>query len=647
MNQKKKINLAIVAHVDSGKTSVTEEFLYHSGAKKTLGNVDKGTTTTDSLSLEKERGITIRSATVSFDWKDAKINLIDTPGHMDFIAEVERSFSVLDGVVLVISAKEGVQPQTREIFERVKKMQLPMIIFINKIDRLGVNIKEVQEQIEEVLTKDVVYLQDVYEDESYHLHIKPRALTDESVISQLVLYSETLYERYFGAVKDVNEQECLQELYECTQAAAVYPVYYGSALKDIGIEPLLDGIVTWFQKQENEAIQWPFDGSYTGKELLSKATEELSAYVYKLEWVGKNYRKAYIRVYSGGLWFKQRVPIYNREEVIVINRYLGLENGKEVEQDIIGPGDICVLYGAGTLKCGQWLGKPTERKGLNQELDPLLRVQVRPHEPERRMEALDALCELEAEDPYLLVENKENCTTLRLFGKLQKDIIRDTLLERYQLLLDFDEVETVKKEKPTKEVITSIWFGQSFDEEEKRLLNMPFNQYHAGIQFKLEPLPAGNGCWYETQVSFGDLEKSFQNAVKEGALKALQKGLNHEVIDAKIIFLDMEYNSVTSTPADYRELAQRVVLLALSQSEIITIQPYMMYTARVPLGFERYITAKLVDIHAVIQNSYFTAIEAVYEGEVALDDVKDFALDIKMYTEGKGSFEMKFLEYRS
>ena len=488
MNMKNKINLAVMAHVDAGKTTVTEEFLYHSGAKKTLGNVDKGTTTTDSLSLEKERGITIRSSTVSFDWNGIKINLIDTPGHMDFIAEVERTFSVLDGVVLVISAKEGVQPQTRTLFARLKKMNLPIILFLNKIDRIGVNLDEIRKQIEQELTKDCIYLQEVYENDTYELKIKEHTLEEEFITSQLMMYSDKLYEAHFQESGLMHADVCKEELYQAVQESRAYPVYYGSALKNVGIEALLDGIVNWFRPAVNPCWISVLNENFSRQEQLERLTQELSAYVYKIEWLGKNHRKVYVRLYSGALWFKQRVPVYGTDSTLTVNMYCALEHGKEVKADFITPGDICVMYGANALKCGQWLGKPTTRKGLNQELNPLLSVQV--------------------------------------------------------------------------------------------------------------------------------------------------------------AFVDMEYNSVSSTPADYRTLASMVVRRALDLADVYKIQPYMNYEARVPLGFEKYITAKLCEIQAVIMTSEFTQSEAIYRGEVALEDVKDFAVDIKMYTEGKGSFELEFLEYR-
>jgi len=646
MNRKRKINLAVMAHVDAGKTTVTEEFLFHSGAKKIVGNVDKGTTTTDSFAIEKERGITIRSATVSFDWKDTKINLIDTPGHVDFIAEVERSFSVLDGAVLVISAKGGVQPQTRAIYERLKKLQIPTIFFINKIDRMGVNLEEIRIQIAEELTQNCVYLQDEYEDENYTIRIHKRLLTQDQLASQIVVYSEELYERYFEEPESITEEDYKNVLYQAVQEGMTYPVYYGSALKDMGIEELLDGIVEWLIPRENPLDCELYANEMSDLQFCEATTEELSAYVYKVEWIRKNYLKAYIRVYSGVIWFKQRVPVYDTDRTIVINMYLGLENGKETDTDFIVAGDLCVLYGSGSLHCGQWLGKPTERKGLSQELNPLLSVQVKQHEPEKRVEVLDALYELDMEDPYLHLSLKEDEITLRLFGRLQKDIIQETLMERYQMQLDFDDVKTVKKEWPKEKVTSSIWMWEPFDGDMQRLYRMKFNKYVAGIELQLEPLPKGSGLVYESQVSLGDLEKSFQNAVEEGVMTALLEGQQYEVIDTKVTFTDMEYSSVGSTPADYRILAGMVVAKALLRVGAYIIEPYMTYKARVPLGFEKYIMAKLLEVHAVVMNSEFTASEAIYSGEVSLDAVKDLALDIKMYTEGKGSFELEFLEYR-
>lgn len=646
MNFKDKINIAVVAHVDSGKTTVTEQMLFHSGAIKAAGNVDDGTTTTDTLELEKQRGITIRSATVSFDWKDYKINLIDTPGHMDFIAEVERTFSVLDGVVLVISAKEGVQPQTRAIYERLKKLQLPTLIFINKIDRMGVEIEKVRKQISEEISPDCVYLQDLYEDEDFKLRIKEYPLLSEFVLSQLAMYSEPIFEKYDSEREKITETLCQDELYQLISKAQVYPVYYGSGLKDIGIDALLDGIVSWLQVKNRPVVPERSYSDILLKDFETLLTEELSAYVFRVDWVAKNYRKVYIRVYSGGLYFKQRVPLVGSDRIITVNQYHALEQGKEVAQSHILQDDICVMYDSVALRCGQWIGKVTNRRGLQQELNPLLSVQVRPHEPEKRVEVLNALYELDIEDPYLHVRNDEKAITLRLFGRLQQDVIRETLLSRYQLLLDFDEVETVKKQKPKQKITTAIQMGEVYDERTKALLYSLYNPYRAGIAITIEPLPVGSGLVYETKVSYGDLEKSFQNGVSEGVMLGLAEGLGHEIIDTKVTFIDMVYDSVTSTPSDYRNLAPLVVKKALDLAGVDTIQPYMKYVARVPLGYERYITGKLLELEAVIIDSEFTTTEAIYRGEVQLDKVKDYALDIKMYTEGKGSLELEFLEYR-
>ena len=641
MKQVKSINLAIMAHVDAGKTTVTEEFLYHSGAKDAAGNVDKGTTTTDSLTLEKEKGITIRLATVSFEWRGKKINLIDTPGHMDFIAEVERTFSVLDGVVLVISAKEGVQPQTQAIYTKLKKMNIPIIFFINKIDRLGVNPYEIKEQIAKELSKDCIYMQEVVENEQYMLEVHSKEYTEEYITSQLIPYSERIYNQYFEEGSNISSEEIYSEIFQLVQSKQAYPVYFGSALKDIGMDELLDAVITWFDTSLEDERE-----VHSQKEYFDYLDENLSAYVYKIEWIGKHQRKAYVRIYSGGLRFKQRVQIYGTDTSFVVNHLYELRQGHEVGTGLVIASDICVIYCAQQLKCGQWLGTPIKRDGLSHELNPLLSVRIRAHNPEKRIEVMEALHELEMEEPYLSIQTNEREITMRLFGRLQKEYIEHSIMERYHLGLDFDEIKIIKRETPIQKMTTSIWMGERFEDAELALLDYPFNRYEAGIELCIEPLAAGSGIVYESKVSYGDLEKSFQNAVQEGVMVALQQGLMNEVVDTKVTFTDMQYSSVTSTPSDFRDLAFLVVKRVLSRAGVRLIMPYMTYIVRVPLGFEKYITSKLCELHAIIMDSTFTESEAIYQGEVALEEVRDFALDITMYTKGKGSFELEFLEYR-
>ena len=281
------MNLGILAHVDAGKTTLTESLLYHSGIIKSRGSVDRGTTITDSLELEQKRGMTIKASTVSFPIGDVKINLIDTPGHVDFIGEVERSLRALDGVVLVISAREGVQPQTRILFHQLKKMKMPVILFINKTDRVGADYEAVLAQIRTQLSTRIIQMQEVKRTPQQDYTIREYDWADTVYTEQIIMCSEKLLEKYLdgGKVEAEELEACLRFR---VGKGRQYPVYAGSALKDLGIEQLMRGIVRWLPVRKPESSR-------------------LSAYIYKVEHDECGHKKVFFRVFSGTISQKDRV----------------------------------------------------------------------------------------------------------------------------------------------------------------------------------------------------------------------------------------------------------------------------------------------------------------------------------------------------
>ena len=614
----KIINLGIMAHVDAGKTTVTESFLYHSGIKPSMGNVDEGTTTTDSMELEKKRGMTIRSATVSFMIKDTKINLIDTPGHMDFIAEVERSLSVLDGVILVISAKEGVQPQTRAIFRKLRQMSIPTIIFINKIDRSGVNLSEVYSQIKSELTSKFFLMQKVIYHESIDNRtflIEDRCLSDNGFKEQLLDLSDELLEKYLKD-EEITAPDCEDALRSSVNSCSLYPIYHGTALKDCGIENLMEAIDRWFIPKTSE-------------------NNELSAYVYKVQCTSYRHRLYYIRVFSGNLAFRMRTSVYDGCEKLIIRNLFGLKNGAIVPMDSISPGDVGLIMDCDELKCGSWIGQKTQLQELTQT-EPLLNVGINPVPAAHRRQLLEALSMLAMEDPYLdlTINDETEEIRLKLFGNLQKEILRSLLKERYGLDCEFDSICTIRKDKP-KDKVTCIV-----------PINTEGNLFRAGVGLTLEPLDKNSSFQYETLISLGDLPKSFQNGVREGVERAIRNGLSGEVVDTRVTFMYFDFDSVTSTPSDFRRLAEKVVYQALSEIGTITMEPVMEYTLTAPLGYERKIIGEMVAMGAEIEGSAYTESEMQIKGKVALDSCKDFPPYLLTITEGRGTFETSFYEYR-
>lgn len=614
----KKLNIGIMAHVDAGKTTVTEGFLFHSGVKNSMGNVDNGTTTTDSMELEKQRGMTIRSATVSFMIGETKINLIDTPGHMDFIAEVERVLSVLDGVILLISAKEGVQPQTRAIFRKIQQMKIPAIFFINKIDRLGVNLEEVYEQIKMHLTDNFLRMQNViynYDVTGQAFCLQERLYQDPDFTEQVIVMSEKLLEKY------VNNDKIMQEDYENViryrnHYCKLYPVYHGSALKNLGITELMQAASMWFMPREDK-------------------NAGISAYVYKVVFDEHNHKILYIRIFSGQLYLRMRTIIEKDNREIIIRNLFGLEDGKLTPKNTVEAGDVALVMDAKELSCGDWIGMKTKLFTFSQT-EPLLMVGVRPIPAANRRELLEALQILTMEDPYLdlYVEEETEEIQLKLFGNLQKEILQILLKERFQLDTEFDSVTTVKKDKPL-EMITCIV-----------PMNSPGNLFQAGVGLTLEPLEEGSGYQYETKVSYGDLSKSFQNGVREGVKKGIRKGLYGEVVDTKVTFMYFDYSSVTSTPSDFRRLAEKVVYQAMKEIGTMTMEPVMAYTLTAPQGYEKKLIAELVRMNAVMDESEYTQTEMILKGKVTLEACKDFAAHLLTLTGGAGHFETTFWKYR-
>ena len=613
----KIVNLGILAHVDAGKTTVTEGLLVHSGAKKRMGRVDDGTTTTDSLSLERRRGMTIRAATVSFSWRDTKINLIDTPGHMDFIAEVERSLAVLDGVILVISGREGVQPQTRVIFEKLRAMHIPAILFINKIDRVGVSLDGVYADIRRNLTGRVVPMQCARDTGTRDARVLPLADTEGPLFDAVVESDDALLERYLNGER-ISPETIRRALWEGTRTGALYPAYLGAALHDVGIAPLLDAVADCFAWEAGDA------------------PGPLCAYIYKVEWDEYDHKRAYLRVFSGALRIRSQVSHAGAEEKVYVRGLMTLGDGGFGPAGTVTAGDIGVLLDAPNVRCGDFLGEAMALPVGSPPAQPLLTVGITPDATAGRPALLNALTRMTEEDPILRLsihpETEE--ISLRLYGMLQLEIIQAMLLERFGVRASFSPLRTLYKEQPREAVGAQIRIGT------------PGNQHQAGIAFTVVPTPPGSGVSYETRVSYGDLERSFQNAVGEGAMAGLAQGLGNEIVDARVIFTDMDYSSVTSTPADYRRLAPLVVRMALEEAELRRLEPWLRFFLTAPHEHQRKVLTAINRVRAVLAAVEHGETEVRIRGEAPLDTTKEFAAELLSMTQGRGLFEASFLEYR-
>src|SRR5579884_805809 len=349
-------NIGIVAHVDAGKTSLTERILYETHVIDEIGRVDKGNTQTDSMELEKRRGITIKASVVSFSVHDLKVNLIDTPGHADFIAEVERSFSVLDGAILVISAVEGIQAQTKILMTILLKLGIPTLIFVNKIDRSGAQSDKVIESIKEKLTEHAVPLYQVENIGTKQAFIIENSFNDDSdpafleaFLEQLALNDECLLEAYVNG-EPVPGEQIKTALLNQIRDAKIYPVFFGSAMTGVGVTELLSGVATMFPTNDN----------------LEDAP--LSGVVFKIEKDAAGEKVAYVRVFSGSINVREYVSVQRRKNASEIETYTDkikklhtFCEGKTVQTQTAQAGEFCKVWGLKDIKIGDVVGEWSDR----------------------------------------------------------------------------------------------------------------------------------------------------------------------------------------------------------------------------------------------------------------------------------------------
>ncbi|MGQ7409615.1 tetracycline resistance ribosomal protection mosaic protein Tet(O/W/32/O) [Streptococcus suis] len=600
----KIINLGILAHVDAGKTTLTESLLYTSGAIAEPGSVDKGTTRTDTMNLERQRGITIQTAVTSFQWEDVKVNIIDTPGHMDFLAEVYRSLAVLDGAILVISAKDGVQAQTRILFHALRKMNIPTVIFINKIDQAGVDLQSVVQSVRDKLSADIIIKQTV----SLSPEIVLEENTDIEAWDAVIENNDKLLEKYIAG-EPISREKLVREEQRRVQDASLFPVYYGSAKKGLGIQPLMDAVTGLFQP------------------IGEQGSAALCGSVFKVEYTDCGQRRVYLRLYSGTLRLRDTVALAGREKLKITEMRIP-SKGEIVRTDTAYPGEIVILADD-TLKLNDILGneKLLPHKTRIDNPMPLLRTTVEPQKPEQREALLNALAEIADTDPLLHfdIDTVTHEIMLSFLGKVQLEVICSLLEEKYHVEVEIKEPTVIYMERPLRKAEYTIH------------IEVPPNPFWASVGLSIEPLPIGSGVQYESRVSLGYLNQSFQNAVMEGVLYGCEQGLyGWKVTDCKICFEYGLYYSPVSTPADFRLLSPIVLEQALKKAGTELLEPYLHFEIYAP---QEYLSRAYHDAPRYCADIVSTQIkndEVILKGEIPARCIQEYRNDLTYFTNGQG-----------
>ncbi|MGH2601166.1 MAG: GTP-binding protein [Dehalococcoidia bacterium] len=582
------VTIGILAHVDAGKTTLTERILFETGVIRAVGSVDKGTTQTDTLELERARGITIKSAVVSFQLHDLKVNLIDTPGHADFVAEVERSLRVLDGVVLVVSAVEGVQPQTRRIAQAVRAADLPLLIFVNKVDRLGARGDALLDDLRRKLSLRVVAMNGAIGTGDRSVGVVPRDRDDPAwraaVTDLLAETNERVIAEFERGGGDLSACFLEEELRAQVAAGAIVPVFFGSAITGVGVPALLAGVEEWLPAAA-EATDASVDGA-----------------VFKIARRSSGEKIGYVRIFTGSLAVRQRVAMRRHdvfgemeeieERITGINRFAA---GTAVPAERAGAGEIVGLHGLRAARIGDRIG--AEESNVREIAPafpaPALESIVRPVEPGQITRLRTALEQLAEQDPLISLRqrNEEGEISVRLYGEVQKEVLGETLAREYGIDAWFGPTRTICIERP-------VGTG-----EHAEFIRQNGNPFWATVGFRVEPAEGGSGIRYAYEP--GSLLLAFYRAIEETMRETFAQGLyGWEVTDCAVTLTHTGYSSVMSTAGDFRKLTPLVLMRALLAAGTEVCEPVEELDLEIPEDTFGAVCGALLNARATIRNAF-------------------------------------------
>jgi len=624
------LNLGILAHVDAGKTSLTERLLHHAGVIDEIGSVDAGNTQTDTLALERQRGITIKSAVVSFTLGDATVNLIDTPGHPDFIAEVERVLSVLDGAVLVVSAVEGVQAQTRILMRALHRLRIPTVLFVNKIDRSGARYEQLLASIAAKLSPAIVAMSEVRDIGTRAAVAVPRDGDGfhEDLLNLLAERDDDLL-RTFVAEGSIPAARLRAALAPQSCRAQVHPVFFGSAITGAGVETLFGCLTELLPAVEGDA-SGPVSGT-----------------VFKVDRGTAGEKIAYVRLFSGTLRTRDKVDITHGNSAKVTGVTV-FEDGLSRRADEVGAGRIGRLWGLADVRIGDAIGVP--RNGREHRFaPPTLETVVMPCDPAAKGALHDALTQLAEQDPLIDLRQDEirQELSVSLYGEVQKEVIQATLADEFGVAVAFRETTTICVER-----VAGAGAAVEFNGADG-------NPFLATIGLRIEPAPPGSGVTFRLGVELGSMPLAFFKATEDTVRETLQQGLHGwQVIDCTVTMTHCGYSpkqsamhagfdkSMSSTGWDFRYLTPLVLMQALRRAGTRVHEPMHRFRLEIPADAIGSAVPALARLRAVAEASTASGTAYALEGIIPAARVHDLERRLPGISHGEGVLESEFDHYQ-
>ena len=632
-------NTGILAHVDSGKTTLTEQLLFLTGAIRQPGSVDSGTAATDSLAIEKQRGISVRTSSASTRWNDVTINIIDTPGHIDFAGEVERALSALDYAIVIVSAVEGVRAHTENILKSLDAAKLPRAVFINKIDRAGADIKSVMHELKSVSAQSYIMLSK-YENEGSEnpcVRIKnekefaaaTEALADiRDEAADAFLNDETLsFETADRLVKD--------EISKCT----LTPVLCGSAKLSVGIKELADFITEYMPSSER------------------RATENLCGIIFKIEHDKSLGKVSHIRLFGGEISNRDEIEILSpeavfsgdtdenaaveiekkppiKEKVSQIKKFSG---AKLSDSGIVTGGDIAAVCGLPCAKTGQFIGSLAVSESAKL-VNPFLRVKVTPSDADAlKLPSLAAaLGELSDEEPYIDAkwENGQKEITISTTGKIQLEVIDNMLKDRYGLSAQFSPPTVIYKETPAGKGLARARY------------TMP-KPCWAVVEFMFEPMPRGYGVSYHGRLPSNQCFYRYQSHIRTSFNSCLEQGLyGWEVTDFKCTLIGGEHHTIHTHPLDFFVCTPMAFMNGLSEIGSKILEPLLKIRITAPEELSGKLLSEIVKMGGEYDSPVIRSQNVTLEAIIPVATSMDFPTRLAVISSGKAVLNQSFFGYR-
>jgi elongation factor G len=665
-------NIGIMAHIDAGKTTTTERILYYTGRTHKLGEVHEGAATMDWMAQEQERGITITSAATTAFWRDHRINIIDTPGHVDFTVEVERSLRVLDGAVAVFDSVAGVQPQSETVWRQADRYGVPRIAFINKMDRTGADFANAVQSMRERLGANPVPVQlpigqedqhrgvvdlvemkvVVYEDDlgqQFTVGDIPAELADaarvghHALIDAVAEFDDELMETYLEDESAVTPEMIKRALRAGTLADAITPVLLGSAFKNKGVQPLLDAVVDYLPSPLDVPAVQGTDPK-TGEEITRPASEDapFSALVFKVmsdPYVGK---LTYFRVYSGRIKAGERVVNTTDGKTERIGRILQMHANHREERDEIGAGEIAAAVGIKQSTTGDTLASDRHPIVLESMTfpDPVISVAIEPKTKGDQDKLSQGLQRLAEEDPTFRVSSDEETgqTIISGMGELHLEIIVDRLMREFKVDANVGRPQVAYREtagKPVEKV------------QGKFVRQTGGSGQYGDVVINLVPQSPGEGYEFVDKIVGGKIPKEYIKPVDEGIQEALGAGVlaGYPVVDIKVELIEGSYHEVDSSERAFKIAGSMAVKEALKRAKPKLLEPMMAVEVVTPEDYLGDVMGNLNSRRGRVEHLEPLGNSQSIKASVPLSEMFGYATDLRSMTQGRATFTMQFDRY--